>query len=81
MNKHLHQIKTTVTLENGGKTRFVTKEQEANEIIKRLSTPPPPKKNIYDILVDIMAQEIQKEIDAEIRNKYLNDAKLWTLKK
>jgi hypothetical protein len=44
MNKHLHQIKTTVTLENGGKTRFVTKEQEANEIIKRLSTPPPPKK-------------------------------------
>jgi hypothetical protein len=44
----------------------LTREQEADEIIRRLKTPPVRPKTLDEEITEILQSEIQKEIDKEI---------------
>ena len=46
--------------------RPLTREEEADEIIRRLSAPPTPPRTLHEELADALAEEISKEIDNEI---------------
>ncbi len=46
--------------------REMTYDEESDEIVRRLKTPPAPKYTIEDELAMAIAAEIEKEIDEEI---------------
>lgn len=53
----------------------LTEEQEADEIVRRLSTPPKKPPTLEDELMKEMADIIQKEIDQEMLTELMKYAK------
>jgi hypothetical protein len=56
--------------------KVLTREEEADEIIRRLATPPQRPLDLEKELMEILAAEIAKEIDAQV----IITAKQWQKK-
>lgn len=50
-----------------------TKEEEADEIVRRLRTPPTKPKTIDEELIEVLQDEIRKEIDEKILSDLLRE--------
>lgn len=50
-----------------------TKEEEADEIVRRLRTPPTKPKTIDEELMEVLQDEIRKEIDEKILSDLLRE--------
>ncbi len=57
-------------------SKRLTREEEADEIVKRLKTPPKsPQDNLLDDIMEQLSEEIRIQIDNEILEKLIGISK------